>query len=59
MQIVPTDYPFRAWPDGVTDCSRAIQDAIDSALQAGGGTVRLDVPGTYLCDNQIVTRMAS
>jgi hypothetical protein len=42
------DAPYGATGDGVTDDTTAIQDAIDAATAAGGGTI-LFPAGTYFC----------
>ncbi|WP_329338041.1 right-handed parallel beta-helix repeat-containing protein [Streptomyces sp. NBC_01352] len=41
--------------DGATDDSGAIQDAIDAASDAGGGTVYLP-PGNYACSSSLTPR---
>jgi hypothetical protein len=40
---------FGAIGDGMTDNATAIQNAIDAASAAGGGTVEIPAPGVYLC----------
>ncbi len=39
---------YGAVGDGQTVCTQAIQKAIDACAKAGGGTVVLSVPGTYM-----------
>lgn len=46
IMYLVTDAPFNARPDGITDNTMAIQDALDKAFEDGGGYVFLP-PGKY------------
>lgn len=52
---VATEAPFHAAPDGKTDCTAAIQAAIDAVAKAGGGVVFLP-EGRYLCGSNLLLR---
>jgi hypothetical protein len=52
--IDPTQAPYLAVGDGVTDATASIQAAID-ATAATGGRVVLPATGTFLCGNLTVT----
>lgn len=49
---VATDPQFGATADGRTDCTQAIQSAIDAVSQIGGGVVFLP-GGRYLCQSSL------
>lgn len=53
--VVATDAPFSARADGRTDCTAAIQSAIDTAAGQGGGVVFLPA-GRYRCDGNLVLK---
>ncbi|MEI6212061.1 MAG: glycosyl hydrolase family 28-related protein, partial [bacterium] len=52
---VATEAPFSAKGDGQTDCTAAIQAAIDAVAKAGGGVVFLP-EGRYLCKGNLLLR---
>jgi len=52
---VVTQAPFGAKPDGVTDCTSAVQTAIDAVTRAGGGVVYLPA-GRYRFEGRLVLR---
>lgn len=55
--VVVTEPPFGAKGDGVTDCTTAVQTAIDAVAAAGGGVVFLPT-GRYRFEGSLLLRPA-
>jgi len=53
--VVATESPFSAPVDGKTDATAAIQSAVDSVAQSGGGVVFLPA-GRYLCTGNLTLK---
>jgi len=53
--IVATDPPYALKPDAVTDCTAALQSAIDTAAAQGGGVVFIPA-GRYRFDGDLVVK---
>ena len=52
---IVTQAPFNARPDGHTDCTNAVQNAIDATAKQGGGIVFLPA-GRYRFDGNLVLK---
>jgi len=53
--VIATQPPFGAKPDGATNCTAAVQGAIDAVAEAGGGVVYLPA-GRYRFEGSLILR---